>query len=552
MKRWQHWILVLLLWAIFLAGAAGILFLWKSDVSDLPETTKEDRAAGEDKSVGEDRTAGEDRLAGGKGEFEGRGKGDGKEEDGVEGKGEGMWLFAGRIGGMEYFSGVVRSGKLIGGKRGFPSGKGERWEEQEGNLEPEPEISGEEEKEPPVVFIASDLHYQSPLTTDYGRAYQEFVAESDGKMVDYLPQLLDAFIDEMIEARPDAFLLTGDITMNGERVNHEELAGKLGRLLDAGVPVLVIPGNHDIHNYRARLYFGDEEEETESVSLDEFTELYQDFGWNQAISRDEGSFSYIYPLREKVWLMLLDTAQYDPLNIVDGVVRPGTLAWMEENLEKAKELGIQVIVSGHHNLLQESRLFTDMCVLENSDEVLSLLERYRLPLYISGHLHLQRIQKHRREPGDGGYGIDEIVSDALSIPPCQYGVLSWDEDEGISYETRRVGVSAWAKKTGQEDEALLDFEHYQKEYVQELIKAQIMEKASRLPESTAQEMAALYAKVYGDYCAGLKVRRRDIEGTKGYRSWQRYLPDSKEFKEIKSMVKDSMGENNFWESRGSE
>ena len=47
------------------------------------------------------------------------------------------------------------------------------------------------------------------------------MAESDGKMVDYLPQLLDAFIDEMIEARPDAFLLTGDITMNGERVNHE-------------------------------------------------------------------------------------------------------------------------------------------------------------------------------------------------------------------------------------------------------------------------------------------------------------------------------------------
>ena len=500
MKRWQHWILALLLWMVFLAVAAGILFLWKPGVRDLPKMTKEDRPAGEDKPVEEGRPAGEE------GGFEG---------DGEEEKGEGMWLFAGRSRGMEYFSMVVRSGKLISEERGFPSGKGEGKEEQEGGLEPEP-------------------------------------AESDGKMVDYLPQLLDAFIDEMIEARPDAFLLTGDITMNGERVNHEELAGKLGRLLDAGVPVLVIPGNHDIHNYRARLYFGDEEEETESVSLDEFTELYQDFGWNQAISRDEGSFSYIYPLREKVWLMLLDTAQYDPLNIVDGVVRPGTLAWMEENLEKAKELGIQVIVSGHHNLLQESRLFTDMCVLENSDEVLSLLERYRLPLYISGHLHLQRIQKHRREPGDGGYGIDEIVSDALSIPPCQYGVLSWDEDEGISYETRRVGVSAWAKKTGQEDEALLDFEHYQKEYVQELIKAQIMEKTSRLPESTAQEMAALYAKVYGDYCAGLKVRRRDIEGTKGYRSWQRYLPDSKEFKEIKSMVKDSMGENNFWESRGSE
>lgn len=58
----------------------------------------------------------------------------------------------------------------------------------------------------------------------------------------------------------------------------------------------------------------------------------------------------------------------------------------------AKEHGIQVIVLAHHNLLQESRLFTTQCEMENGPEVTALLEKYQVPLYISGHLHVQRIR----------------------------------------------------------------------------------------------------------------------------------------------------------------
>ncbi|MDO4328870.1 MAG: metallophosphoesterase [Lachnospiraceae bacterium] len=407
-------------------------------------------------------------------------------------------------------------------------------------------------KRPPCIAIASDLHYQSAQTTDYGKAFEKFVKEGDGKVNAYLPQLLDALIDELIAQKPDAFLLTGDITINGEKINHLELAEKLERLNQAGIQTLIIPGNHDINNYRGRLYFGDEETEAESISLEEFTQIYADFGWNQAISRDAASFSYVYPLSETVWLMLLDTAQYEPLNIVDGAVRQETLLWMRKNLERAREAGIQMIVSGHHNLLQESRMFTTMCVLENSREVVELLEEYQVPLYVSGHLHLQRIQKHKREPGAEGYGICEIVSDAVSIPPCQYGLLSWDTNGALTYETRQTDVSGWARRSGQTDENLLDFEAYEKRYVRELIRDQILEQTVRVPEAMAGTMADLYAEIYADYCAGIPIHRQAAERSEGYQSWARYLPDSNSFQEIKAMLKDSLQDNNSFILLGEE
>ena len=85
-----------------------------------------------------------------------------------------------------------------------------------------------------------------------------FVERCDGKVVKYLPQLLDAFMDQVIAEKPSALVLSGDITMNGEKINHEELARKLGKVQEAGIPVLVIPGNHDINNPNAAVYFGDE------------------------------------------------------------------------------------------------------------------------------------------------------------------------------------------------------------------------------------------------------------------------------------------------------
>lgn len=405
----------------------------------------------------------------------------------------------------------------------------------------------EEPYVPPTVILATDLHYQSHQADDRGQAFQTFVENCDGKVVEYLPELLEAFLDEVIEKEPSALVLSGDITMNGESINHQELAERLRRVQDAGIQVLVIPGNHDINNTNAAVYFGDEKKQTSSVTGDEFLELYYDYGYDQAFSRDETSLSYAYALDEKNWLLMLDSAQYDPVNRVEGRIRDTTLEWMEGVLQEAEEKGVFVLPIAHHNLLSQSRMYTTQCTMENHLQVIELLEKYGCPLFLSGHLHVQRIHQYRSEPGvpQEEAGIREIVTDALSIPPCQYGFLEWKEDGSLEYSTAAVNVSAWAAETGNENPDLLDFEDWSYRYIRELISSQIASSIRNLGEEITWSMAGTYASVYMDYYAGRAINKEDVRSTKGYRWWQRNLPDSPMLQEMEAMMADSDRDNNY-------
>ena len=430
---------------------------------------------------------------------------------------------------------VIRKEGYTGWKKQFPG----LWTPPQDTQEP---------YVPPKLVLATDLHYQSAQAGDGGPAFQLFVERSDGKVIQYLPELLEAFLDEVIEEKPSALVLSGDITMNGERMNHEELAGRLARVQDAGVQVLVIPGNHDINNGHAAVYYGAEKESVDSIDGEDFYEIYRRYGYDQALSRDSSSLSYVYALDEKNWLLMLDSCQYEPENKVEGRIKESTLAWMDEQLLKAREQGIFVLPIAHHNLLAQSRMYTTQCAMDNNSEVIDLLQKYRLPLFFSGHLHVQRVRKHKAEPGvdDGAYGIQEIITDALSIPPCQYGEVVWDEDGSISYETRSVDVSGWARKTGSVNPDLLDFEDWSYRYIQKLISDQIRGVVQNLGEDVERSMAATYAGVYIDYYAGRKIDAKGIRNTKGYRWWQRNMPDSYLLRELDSMITDSDRDNNYF------
>ena len=430
---------------------------------------------------------------------------------------------------------VIREEGYTGWKKQFPG----LWTPPQDTQEP---------YVPPKLVLATDLHYQSAQAGDGGPAFQLFVERSDGKVIQYLPELLEAFLDEVIEEKPSALVLSGDITMNGERMNHEELAGRLARVQDAGVQVLVIPGNHDINNGHAAVYYGAEKESVDSIDGEDFYEIYRRYGYDQALSRDSSSLSYVYALDEKNWLLMLDSCQYEPENKVEGRIKESTLAWMDEQLLKAREQGIFVLPIAHHNLLAQSRMYTTQCAMDNNSEVIDLLQKYRLPLFFSGHLHVQRVRKHKAEPGvdDGAYGIQEIITDALSIPPCQYGEVVWDEDGSISYETRSVDVSGWARTTGSGNPDLLDFEDWSYRYIQKLISDQIRGVVQNLGEDVERSMAATYAGVYIDYYAGRKIDAKGIRNTKGYRWWQRNMPDSYLLRELDSMITDSDRDNNYF------
>ena len=413
----------------------------------------------------------------------------------------------------------------------------------------------EEEKpyEPPTLMLASDLHYMSSTTHDDGKAFWSMVEHDDGKIDQYSEEMLDTLVETAIENHPTALALTGDITLNGERINHELLAKKLQKVQDAGIPVVVIPGNHDIQNKNASTYFGDKREKAEYLeSGKDFYDIYHEFGYDQSPNRDEASLSYVYPLDPSHWLLMMDSCIYDDGNHVEGRISDATLGWMETHLRVAKEHGIQVIVLAHHNLLQESRLFTTQCEMENGPEVTALLEKYQVPLYISGHLHVQRIREHVTGPGLEGTqdGIHEIVLSPYSFPGNQYGMLSWDLQDNMTFETRKANVAAWAKANGSENPELLNFADWSLQYAKSVIQEQVKQTITMVPDDLKAEMALMYADLYFPYCLGEAVPWNDAKTTKAYTLWQRVDPKGKKFKEMQSMAEDSRTPRQSWTGGG--
>lgn len=413
----------------------------------------------------------------------------------------------------------------------------------------EEETQTPEAYEPPDLMLASDLHYLSPSAHDDGSAFRKMVAADDGKPSQYSEEMTDALLAEAVRARPSALILSGDLTHNGERQGHLELADKLRRVQGAGVPVLVIPGNHDIKNPMAAVYFGDEKQAAENLdSGEEFYEIYREFGYDGAISRDSASLSYVYVLDDTHWVMMLDSCQYEDKNHVGGRIREETLAWMEEQLSLAAEKEIFVLPVAHHNLLSESRLYKTECTLENGGQVTELLEKYEIPLYVSGHLHAQRIKKHREEPGaeDHVYGVTEIVLGPYSIPPCQYGYLRWDDENRLAFETREADVASLAAASGGGDEILLQFDQKGTELVRQTIRDQLSKTRFAVPEGAAELMKNLYANLYVDYCAGYPIDRKSVTSTRGYGMWLRAAPDSKYVKEMEEMMEDASVSHRQW------
>ena len=63
------------------------------------------------------------------------------------------------------------------------------------------------------------------------------------------------------------------------------------------------------------------------------------------------------------------------------------------------------------------------------EELERKLDEWGIGLFLSGHLHVQHYKTSKRYP------IDEIVTSALAVSPCQYGVLQFFGPENYYYFT---------------------------------------------------------------------------------------------------------------------
>ena len=368
------------------------------------------------------------------------------------------------------------------------------------------------------IILATDIHYFDPSLTDYGPRFQEMVEYGDGKVVTYIDEITDAFLEEVIQLRPNALILSGDLTLEGEKKSHESLAEKLYRVEEAGIPVLVIPGNHDINNKRAARYEGEQRLPAEYTTPEEFRRIYRDFGYDEAISEDVRSLSYVYQLDEEHRIMMLDTCQYRPVAKVGGAILSETYYWIEEQLEEAWEEAMDVIPVAHHNLLEESKIYVDDCTIEHGEQLVNILDEWDVKLFLSGHLHVQHTMR-----SEDNRGVWEAVTSSLATPACQYGVLTCRDDGSYQYGTWSVDVESWAREHRRKERDLLEFRKFQEPFLRRVFYNQSMTALNAvpdIPEDRKKQMSDLYARLNYYYYQGIAYQiKNEVLSDPAYLMW---------------------------------
>ena len=295
------------------------------------------------------------------------------------------------------------------------------------------------------VMVATDLHYLAPELTDHGACFQKVIQNADGKMTEYAEDILEAFIQQTILKAPDALILSGDLTFNGEAVSHQILAEKLQSVKDAGISVLVLPGNHDLDNPMAAQFEGNGFRMTQSVTAEEFEKIYGALSDQDVLERDESSLSYVAELSHNLRVLLVDVNTSE----APGAIKNSTLVWVEEQLQEAADADAWVIAVSHQNLLQHNSLFTEGYRIEDAQQLLALYEKYPVICNISGHIHLQHIAESKN-------GLQEIVTSALAVNPNQYGVLHLD-GWTAHYQTMPLEIPSPKAGSNVEEQHLIDF-----------------------------------------------------------------------------------------------
>lgn len=277
------------------------------------------------------------------------------------------------------------------------------------------------------IMLATDIHYLSKRINDRGEAFKEAMAKGDGKVVAYIEEIVDDFFNEVKKRRPDVLILPGDLTFNGERKSHEDLSDKLRDISESGISVYVIPGNHDINCNKSVGFLGEDTYSVDSVSAEEFREIYSFCGYEDYEYFDKYSGSYIVRLTPNLYLLMLDTNSYERNRVGEE-----SIARLDNILNKIYKSEGRVLAVSHQNILEHNSIFTKGFVIENADRIREIYRKYNIPLNLSGHMHIQHIMSE---------GIVEIVTSSLAVSPNHFANIIYD-GSSFDYFTESLKVEA--------------------------------------------------------------------------------------------------------------
>ena len=272
---------------------------------------------------------------------------------------------------------------------------------------PEADLSPAQEQDLLQALVLSDLHY----TEGKGEAV------SDVSGMPYAGQITDLIAEEVIEMHPDALILTGDNTGNGNRRDARALAEKLGKIREQGISIILTTGNHDF----------------DGMDAGAFEEIY--YPLTEPADRDPASLSYTSIVKGVVFLAMDDNALHPG---GQGVFSQETMDWLRDMLKKYRDH--PRIFLTHHNVLYGSREERASSNLIENEDLADLLREEGVRLILSGHMHFQYILEDR--------GLWEIISAMPLSGKHLIGHLTVG-DRGAAYRAEPLDIEGHDPALGQ-------------------------------------------------------------------------------------------------------
>ena len=293
------------------------------------------------------------------------------------------------------------------------------------------------------IFVMSDIHVMAPeLLVEKGTAFENYV-KTDPKLLEESGDVLRSVVDVVLEKKPDLVLIPGDLTKDGELVSHQLVVSILERIRTAGIPTVVIPGNHDIDNPEGVYYVGDQTRPAERTSTEQFAKLYAEYGYARPETvRDPASLSFTCEPLEGLVLICLDSNLYEENLFVErgastnhnqtaGRIREATLEWMWKQADAARASGKQVVAMLHHNAVEHydgQATLQSPYVVKDYKKVAEGMMQHGIHLVLTGHQHLQDIAQYRKVTESKTDSLIDISTGATVSYPNVWRTITVNRD----------------------------------------------------------------------------------------------------------------------------
>lgn len=204
------------------------------------------------------------------------------------------------------------------------------------------------EREAFVVAQLSDLHCGSPY---------------------FDAALLETAVAETIALAPDLVVVGGDLTAEGYAHEFRQAAQHLQPLTDAGLRVIVIPGNHDSKNV-GYLHFRDT------------------FGAGDVAGKGDSVLQLSSaPARDPLSVLVVAVDSSKP-DLAEGEIGRERYGWIAEQLSAPADLRMFVL---HHHLVSVPGTGRERNIVWDAGDVLALLAAQPVDIILSGHKHVPHV-----------------------------------------------------------------------------------------------------------------------------------------------------------------